>query len=387
MEGLGLAFIDLMVLVTEGRGGRFERTPDGRLAYRTSGAEPILNATSPRGVPYLPKPVAARTTDPRQALIATPAAWIGVLQPLDGQPGDTARQQVAEAAWGLLHAEMAAGWYGELLGDPLRAAAEVRCLPGTPTWDDERTAALAGLSRDLVPFQAPARQPAGPGSNPPTAGRANTCGRSSTSSAESSDTHTRGSTAAWCTPAWPWARSWSGEGPVHAGDRAAPQRHVVLRPVRDLRAAPGPGGATARPGGGGPDPAARPVVPADQRRSVEVRRSGTVAGLRRALGTRRTVARARRSRYRAGDRSADRGGTGTAQGRAIDLPTSHARRDPAATPIRGRRLRDSRSSRRPPPARRQRTLLRGERHHRRSDRPSGIVERRTRGESPAGLAG
>lgn len=47
VRGFGLAFIDLMVLLTEGRGGRHE---DG--IYIPSGREPVLYVGSRRGVPY-----------------------------------------------------------------------------------------------------------------------------------------------------------------------------------------------------------------------------------------------------------------------------------------------------------------------------------------------
>ncbi|MGW1886359.1 FAD/NAD(P)-binding protein [Streptomyces sp. NPDC001970] len=47
VRGFGLAFIDLMVLLTEGRGGRYEGD-----AYRLSGREPVLYVGSRRGVPY-----------------------------------------------------------------------------------------------------------------------------------------------------------------------------------------------------------------------------------------------------------------------------------------------------------------------------------------------
>jgi hypothetical protein len=52
VAGMGLAFVDLLVLLMEGRGGRFEETPDGALRYRASGREPRLWAGSRRGVPY-----------------------------------------------------------------------------------------------------------------------------------------------------------------------------------------------------------------------------------------------------------------------------------------------------------------------------------------------
>ena len=56
VSGIGLAFVDLMVLLTEGRGGRFVRDRHGKLTYRPSGREPVLHVGSRRGVPYLPKP-------------------------------------------------------------------------------------------------------------------------------------------------------------------------------------------------------------------------------------------------------------------------------------------------------------------------------------------
>ncbi|MER5718599.1 FAD/NAD(P)-binding protein [Streptomyces sp. NPDC002132] len=47
VRGFGLAFVDLMVLLTEGRGGRYEGE-----AYVPSGREPVLYVGSRRGVPY-----------------------------------------------------------------------------------------------------------------------------------------------------------------------------------------------------------------------------------------------------------------------------------------------------------------------------------------------
>jgi uncharacterized NAD(P)/FAD-binding protein YdhS len=56
VRGLGLAFVDLTALLTEGRGGRFEALPGGRLKYVASGREPVLVAGSRRGVPHHAKP-------------------------------------------------------------------------------------------------------------------------------------------------------------------------------------------------------------------------------------------------------------------------------------------------------------------------------------------
>lgn len=52
VRGMGLAFVDTVVLLTSGRGGVFHRDADGALRYAPSGAEPVLYAGSRRGVPY-----------------------------------------------------------------------------------------------------------------------------------------------------------------------------------------------------------------------------------------------------------------------------------------------------------------------------------------------
>ncbi|MDQ1522071.1 MAG: hypothetical protein QOI55_3144 [Actinomycetota bacterium] len=56
VRGFGLAFVDLLVLLTEGRGGRFDARPDDTLVYHPSGREPRLHVGSRRGVPYRCKP-------------------------------------------------------------------------------------------------------------------------------------------------------------------------------------------------------------------------------------------------------------------------------------------------------------------------------------------
>ena len=53
--GFGQAFTDLVVLVTEARGGRFVDAGDGTLRYEASGEEPVLHVGSRRGVPYRAK--------------------------------------------------------------------------------------------------------------------------------------------------------------------------------------------------------------------------------------------------------------------------------------------------------------------------------------------
>ena len=57
VRGLGMGFFDTMALLTIGRGGVFVHDPAARdgLRYEPSGREPILHATSRRGVPFRAK--------------------------------------------------------------------------------------------------------------------------------------------------------------------------------------------------------------------------------------------------------------------------------------------------------------------------------------------
>ncbi|WP_257478910.1 FAD/NAD(P)-binding protein [Acidipropionibacterium jensenii] len=52
VRGLGANFFDLVGVLFEGRGGRFERDEEGELRYLPSGREPHLIAGSRRGLPY-----------------------------------------------------------------------------------------------------------------------------------------------------------------------------------------------------------------------------------------------------------------------------------------------------------------------------------------------
>lgn len=144
VRGMGLAFIDLLVLLYEGRGGRY--VPDGKgLRYVPSGAEPRLVVGSPRGMPYHAKthydlragrPPLPRFLGPEQ------------VDPLVARGGVDLRGE----AWPLMAKEIAWGWYHELfLGHPDRVrlpwdafAQRYAALP----WDSTE---MAALLREAVP--------------------------------------------------------------------------------------------------------------------------------------------------------------------------------------------------------------------------------------------
>jgi FAD-NAD(P)-binding len=137
VRGFGLAFIDLMALLTEGRGGRFVEEPSGELAYLPSGREPILHVGSRRGVPYHSKPGYRLQGAPLQLPRFFAPDTVGELAGPLGFHADV---------WPLIAKELAWGYYSELFtGHPERVrlgftefAAPFAEFP----WDSEEMRAL-----------------------------------------------------------------------------------------------------------------------------------------------------------------------------------------------------------------------------------------------------
>jgi hypothetical protein len=115
VRGFGLAFVDLMLLLTEGRGGRFEDLPCGGLRYHPSGAEPVLHVGSRRGVPYHAK-IGYRLRGKPLRLPRFFDAY--AIDALAGAPGAL---DFREDVWPLVAKELAWGYYSELFtGHPDR---------------------------------------------------------------------------------------------------------------------------------------------------------------------------------------------------------------------------------------------------------------------------
>ncbi|MFE4833406.1 FAD/NAD(P)-binding protein [Arthrobacter sp. NPDC056691] len=117
VSGMGLAFVDLLVLLTEGRGGRFEETADGGLRYLPSGAEPRLWAGSRRGVPFHSKISVALRGEPAGAPRFFTADAVGALLAAH------AELDFRSHLWPLIAKDAGFGYYRELFtGSPERVA-------------------------------------------------------------------------------------------------------------------------------------------------------------------------------------------------------------------------------------------------------------------------
>lgn len=145
VRGAGLAFVDLVVLLTQGRGGTFEAGPDGALTYRPSGAEPVLHVGSRRGVPYRSK-ITYRLERPIPPLrFLTPAA----VDTLLAAPRELS---FSEDVWPLLAKDLAHAHYRELIaGHPEAVAAPPALLAALDRWpwaSPELVAAVAAAVPD-----------------------------------------------------------------------------------------------------------------------------------------------------------------------------------------------------------------------------------------------
>jgi uncharacterized NAD(P)/FAD-binding protein YdhS len=116
VRGMGLAAVDLTVLLTEGRGGRFVPSASlpGQLDYLPSGEEPLLLLGSRRGVPYHSKisaALAAPRAEPRFFTARIAAALEASSETLS----------FTRDVWPLIAAELQWGYYHELFaGHPDR---------------------------------------------------------------------------------------------------------------------------------------------------------------------------------------------------------------------------------------------------------------------------
>jgi hypothetical protein len=143
VRGMGLAAVDLVVLLTEGRGGRFEER-GGDLVYHPSGLEPRLHLGSRRGVPYHSK-IASTLAAPRpEARFFTSAVAKRLERHVD-------ELDFRRDVWPLIAKELQWGYYAELfLGHPDRVSRSWADFVGdfAPlAFDDER---LESLVADAV---------------------------------------------------------------------------------------------------------------------------------------------------------------------------------------------------------------------------------------------
>ncbi|MCW2289627.1 FAD-NAD(P)-binding protein [Leucobacter luti] len=119
VRGMGLAAVDLVVLLTEGRGGRFVAGDGGALRYLPSGREPVLHLGSRRGVPYRSKITSQLAGDPVTLEYLGAAFHAGLAdREVRGELLDFEGD-----AWPLIAAELVTGYYRELFtGHPERVA-------------------------------------------------------------------------------------------------------------------------------------------------------------------------------------------------------------------------------------------------------------------------
>ncbi|WP_428986094.1 FAD/NAD(P)-binding protein [Streptomyces pyxinae] len=163
LRGFGLAFVDLMTLLTEGRGGTYRTEPDGTLRYLPSGREPVLHVGSRRGVPYHAK-THYRLGGPRPPLPRHfgPAA-VDALLARDRPP------ELRRDVWPLMAKEIGFGHYHELFhAHPERTALpwpEFLAAYDRLDWYDPDLAALVAAAvpdpADRLDFEALDRPLAG----------------------------------------------------------------------------------------------------------------------------------------------------------------------------------------------------------------------------------
>ncbi|WP_031089073.1 FAD/NAD(P)-binding protein [Streptomyces sp. NRRL WC-3549] len=130
--GMGLTGIDVLLYLTEGRGGTFERDGDGQLRYRPTGAEPdSIVAFSRSGLftfarPYNEKERDIATLEYKGAFLTTAAVaelrrTVGVVNVIGGH--EKLQLDFEAHVFPLVHLEMALIYYSTLYGPEFRESA------------------------------------------------------------------------------------------------------------------------------------------------------------------------------------------------------------------------------------------------------------------------
>jgi hypothetical protein len=134
LRGLGLSFFDYVTLLTQGRGGRFERNRDGALRYVPSGREPVLYAGSRRGLPYTARAEVHLEIVPRYQPRFLTADVIAVLRRKAGR-GET---DFKRDLWPYVAKEVGSVYYSSLLsGAPEAERAEFLAAYGRLNWGSQ----------------------------------------------------------------------------------------------------------------------------------------------------------------------------------------------------------------------------------------------------------
>ncbi|MDQ1138281.1 putative NAD(P)/FAD-binding protein YdhS [Microbacterium sp. SORGH_AS 1204] len=144
VRGMGLAAVDAVVLLAEGRGGRFVRAED-RLRYEPSGQEPVLHLGSRRGVPYRSKVSSQVRGEAPVREFLTADAIAGLL----ARPGTV---DFRDDVWPLIARELVWGHYRELFtGHPERVTTTWAQFRETLRAVDADTVALRRAVAEVVP--------------------------------------------------------------------------------------------------------------------------------------------------------------------------------------------------------------------------------------------
>ncbi|MBG6190462.1 hypothetical protein IWX64_001402 [Arthrobacter sp. CAN_A212] len=108
VRGLGLNFFDVMIQLSEGRGGHFAPDEAGQLQYHPTGREPLLIAASRRGVPYRAK---AQLDSYLPRSVSLRHCTVAALRSFAGQG---IRPGFDHDIWPLLHRDVLGTYYATL---------------------------------------------------------------------------------------------------------------------------------------------------------------------------------------------------------------------------------------------------------------------------------
>ncbi len=143
IQGMGLTAYDVIACLTQGRGGRFEKTSERGLNYRPSGREPKIVVFSRQGLPFSSRAVNQKGVSGQAQPKFFTRAWIDELRHASVRQGLNGKLDFERDLWPVLLKEMCFAYH----------AAKTGAIPMFPAGYEPDPKDLAEIRRMIHPLE------------------------------------------------------------------------------------------------------------------------------------------------------------------------------------------------------------------------------------------
>lgn len=143
IQGIGLTAYDVIACLTEGRGGKFEKTSERQLSYQPSGREPKIMVFSRQGLPFSSRAINQKGVSGQTQPKFFTRAWVDELRHASVRHGTQGKLDFERDLWPVLLKEMCFAYH----------AAKTGAIPIFPASYEPDPKDLAEIKRMIHPLE------------------------------------------------------------------------------------------------------------------------------------------------------------------------------------------------------------------------------------------